>query len=88
MADATTYYRTLISQVQGLINELETLNTLNDRMHEDSGLAAAAAAAANASGRTDLTTQDFVNAGSAITQIMFTFNSGAPTQKSYLYKLL
>ena len=88
MADATTFYRTLTSQIQSLINELENLNTAQDRMASDAGLAAAAANAANAEGRTDLTEADFTNAASAINQILFTFNSGEPTQKSYLYKML
>jgi hypothetical protein len=88
MADATTFYRNLISEVQTLINDLENLDTSQDRMNEDAGLAAAAAAAANAAGRTDLTGADFTNAASAINQILFAFNSGSPTQKSYLYKLL
>jgi hypothetical protein len=88
MADPMTFYRTLVSQIQTLVNQLQDLDTSQDRMHEDTALAAAAAAAANAAGRTDLVAADFTNAASAINQILFTFNSGAPTQKSYLYKLL
>jgi hypothetical protein len=35
-----------------------------------------------------MSAQDFVNIGAAITQIAFTYSSGSPTQKSYLYKIL
>lgn len=61
---------------------------MQDRIAQDAGLAAAAAAAAQAAGRSDLATVDFTNAAGAITQLNFTFNSGTPTQKSFLYKLL
>jgi hypothetical protein len=88
MADATTFYRQFISEIKTLINDLENLDTAQDRMAADSALAAAAADAANAAGRTDLTETDFTNAASAVNQILFTFNSGSPSQKSYLYKLL
>lgn len=38
--------------------------------------------------RTDITKQDVQNADAAIVQILFTYDSGDPTQKSYLYKML
>jgi hypothetical protein len=88
MADATTFYRNFIAETVRLINDLEDLDTTQDRLAEDAGLAAAAATAAQAAGRTDLAAVDFTNAAAAINQILFAFNSGSPTQKSYLYKLL
>ena len=88
MADALNFYRTLNSQINQLVTTLQLLETSQDRMTADSGLASAAAAAAAAIGRTDLVTIDFTNAANAIGQLLFTFNSGAPTQKSYLYKIL
>jgi hypothetical protein len=88
MSDPITFYRTLIASTNTFINALEQMNFLQDRMVQDPGLAAAAAASASASGRSDLVTADFTNAGNAIVQLNFTFNSGSPTQKSYLFKLL
>lgn len=88
MADANTFYRQMISTIQQLISILDQNATISDRIASDSSLAAAAAAAANAAGRTDLSATDFNNAKSAIDQLMFTFNSGSPTQKSFLYKML
>ena len=88
MSDASVYYRTLIAQTNNLISQLQIMETFADRLTSDPSLAAAAAAAANMAGRTDLTTADFNNAIGAIDQILFAFNSGSPTQKSYLYKLL
>ena len=88
MADAVTFYRELISEIKSLINNLEDLDTSQDRMTQDATLAQAAADAANKAGRTDLTEADFTNAAEAINQILFAFNSGDPTQKSYLYKML
>ena len=88
MANATVFYQQLNAAVRTFISALEALNEFNDRLASDAGLAAAAATAAQAQGRSDLVTADFTNIGSAITQLAFTFNSGTPTEKSYLYKIL
>jgi len=88
MADSVMFYRTLISNVQTYMQAMEQLNIMQDRMVQDSTLAAAAAASARAAGRLDLNTVDFTNLGNAIVQLAFTYNSGNPTQKSFLYKLL
>ena len=87
MANAPLFFQTMVSDINQLIQILENLNSLQDRMAQDSTLATAAAAAAQAT-RPDLVAQDFVNAVAAINQLLFTFNSGNPTQKSYLYKML
>ena len=88
MSDATTFYRNLVSTTNTFIQNLQALDTLQDRLTTEPGLAALAAAAANTSGRPDLTAQDFTNAHDAINQILFAFNSGSPPQKAALYKLL
>lgn len=74
--------------VNQLLTTMQTLNTYNDRLAQDSGLAAATAAALNATGRSGLTAQNFVDVGAAITQLQFTLNSGSPTQYSKLYEIL
>jgi hypothetical protein len=88
MANANLFNQNLHDQIQNLVQILDALQTLNDRMMQDSTLAADAAAAANAAGRTDLAAVDFTNVGSAIQQMMFTFNSGTPATKSFFYKML
>ena len=88
MSDPINFYRLFINNINTFIAALEQLNLMQDRMAQDSGLAAAAAAAAQASGRSDLTAADFTNAGGAIAQIDFAYTSGAPPQKSFLYKVL
>ena len=88
MADATSFYRNLIAATQTYINALQALQTFQDRLASDANLSTAAAAAAQAAGRNDLAKADFDNVAAAIVQFAFTFNSGAPTQKSFLYKLL
>jgi hypothetical protein len=72
--------------IANVINDLETLRTLNDRVSQEPALLGNALTAESA--RTDITSQDMTNASSAITQLLFTFDSGTPTQKSYLFKML
>jgi hypothetical protein len=38
--------------------------------------------------RTDITKTDVVNAQAALEQVFFTLDSGSPTQKSLIYKML
>ena len=86
--DAVTFARNLISTVNQLITTMQQLNTFNDRLNHDANLAESAAAAMQAAGRPNLTAQNFVDVGAAITQVQFTLNSGAPTQYSKLYEIL
>lgn len=88
MADAKAFYQTANETVKQFIYWIDQINTLQDRMVSDPALAASAAEAANAAGRTDLVEADFTNLSDAIVQIMFTWNSGDPTQKSFFYKML
>ena len=88
MADATTFYREYINTINQLIQATEKAALMKDRLDSDNTLAAAAAAAAATGGRTDLTVQVINDAAGAIGQMLFTFNSGSPTQKSFLYKVL
>lgn len=85
MTDAVTFGRGFVGAINTAINALEALQLYQDRMAVEPGLAAAAATQL---GRADITATDFNNAANAIVQLMFTFNSGAPTQKSFLYKML
>ena len=88
MTDAVSFSRNFIAQINTVINALEDVRLMQDRMTQEPGLSQAAAAAMNTAGRADLAKVDFDNAASAIGQILFGFDSGSPPQKSYLYKML
>jgi len=78
---------TYIASIRALIDAIEGVRTQADILNSNSGLPAAYLSAVGAQ-RADLVAQDFVNANSALTQMLFTFDSGAPTQKSYLFKVI
>ena len=88
MTDSTSYGRNFIAQINTFINSIEDMRLMRDRMVEEAGLAQSAADAMNAVGRQDLAKADFDNASAALQQIIFAFDSGSPTQKSYLYRML
>jgi hypothetical protein len=85
MTQAKTFADAWFTACANVINDLETLRTLNDRVAVESGLLGAAL---TASTRSDITSQDMTNASAAVTQLLFTFDSGNPTQKSFLFKML
>ncbi len=63
---------------------LQTLSGLNDQLTADPTLATRYFQQPGA--RTDITATDITNAQGAIVQMLFTFNSGSPTNKSLIYK--
>lgn len=86
MTNAAQFGTQYFNAVQSLINDLENLRVLNDRVSQDNTLISGYFAAAGA--RSDITAQDVTNAYNAVVQLLFTFDSGTPAQKSYLFKLL
>lgn len=86
MANASAFGAAYIQAVTQLINDLENLRTLNDRIAQDNTLILGFVSSNPQ--RSDLAAQDLTNAASAVTQLLFTFDSGNPTQKSLLFKLL
>lgn len=86
MANVVDFANDYFAQVANIINTLEELRTLNDRIAQDGTLVSGYFA--NPMHRTDINATDFANAQGAVTQILFTFDSGSPTQKSYLFKTL
>jgi hypothetical protein len=81
MTDQTAFYRTLIGQVTAFEQSYWTLRQYADRLAKESGLSIAAAAAAQAGGRTDLVTANFDNFRLAMTQLdnlMNTSNANVP----------
>ncbi len=86
MAQASAFANDYFAQVDNLIQTLEYLRTLNDRIAQDGSLISDYFS--EPSHRTDIDATDFTNAQGAVTQMLFTFDSGSPTQKSYLFNLL
>ena len=86
MTDVKQFGTDYINGVKFLIGAIETMRVLQERVSQDSTLFTGYLASTGA--RTDIVAADFNAASSAVTQLLFTFDSGAPTQKSSLFKLL
>jgi hypothetical protein len=86
MTNVVQFGADYLAAVKNLVNDLETVRTLQDRVSQDSTLFAGYLASPGA--RTDLQIADLQAASSSIVQLLFAFDSGAPTQKSELFKLL
>jgi hypothetical protein len=86
MTNAASFGNLYFQTVQNLVSDLETLQELNDRIAQDATLIPAYFTSGGA--RTDIVAADVTNAQNAVVQLLFAFNSGSPTQKSYLFKLL
>ena len=85
MSSATNFVNNYANNIQAFINQLSTLQQLNTQLADDPTLITRYFQDKNA--RTDIVAQDITNAEAAIVQMLFTFNSGAPTQGSYLFKV-
>lgn len=89
MSDPAAFMNQYIADVKGLIDILEDLRTLNDRVTQDATNPTMVTRYFSSQGaRTDITSSDFTAAQAAIVQLLFAFDSGAPTQKAALFKLL
>jgi phage host-nuclease inhibitor protein Gam len=86
--NANAFANTMIGHVNAFITTLGDLQRDQDRLSEDPGLAGAAAAAMNASGRPDLTAQHFTDAATVVVALTATFAGGNPSNKSAFYNLL
>ncbi len=85
MSNPVSFVNNYVSGCQQINTILQTLRGLNDQLAQDPTLSSRYFSSPGA--RTDIVAQDITNASSAITQLLFTFDSGAPTQKSFIYKL-
>lgn len=86
MSNAVTFITSYAQNIQTLVNLLSTLETQNQQMTDDPTLVTRYFQAPNT--RTDINATDVANAQSAIVQILFTYNSGSPTQASFLLKMM
>jgi hypothetical protein len=86
MSNPVTFINQYSQNIVQLVQMLQTLATQNDQLASDPTIVTRYFAAPGA--RTDIVAADVTNASSALVQVLFTFNSGSPTQKSFLYKML
>jgi hypothetical protein len=92
MSNPVSFMDAYVKNIVTLIDVLEDLRTQNDMLVQDPTLKSRYFDTANPPIpappiRTDITEQDVTNAEGAIVQMLFTFDSGAPPQKSYLYTM-
>jgi hypothetical protein len=87
MTDSTSFSRVIIQQVGQFVLAYENLLLISDRISSDSSLSAALAAAANAGGRTDLTTASFDNLNNAIKSLQTRLNTNDPLVNAATVKL-
>lgn len=85
--NAINYANSVFAMAQTLVNTMQQMQTMKDRAALDNTLVPRAFAAITAN-RPDLVQQDFVNFNSALTQLLFTYTSGSPTQQSLIFKML
>lgn len=88
MSNPTTFINTYANNIVQLVQILQTLRTQNDQITQDSTLINRYFAQNPNQIRSDIVAADVTNAQSALVQVLFAFDSGSPTQKSHLYKML
>lgn len=86
MSNPTTFINNYTAQVARLVEVLEDLRIQNSRMTEDPTLLTDYFA--QAGHRTDIVADDITNAEVAVVQVLFAYDSGSPTQKSELFKVM
>lgn len=87
MSNPNTFINNYVATTQTLISTLQQLRVYNDMIVQD-GTLITRYFSQTGGVRADIVAADVTNASSAVTQLLFTFDSGSPTQKSALYKLL
>lgn len=94
MSNAVNFVNAYATAIQQLIQDLNTLENMNLQITSDSTLVTryfAMASKTSPNGtvtpRTDIVAADVTAAQNAIVQMLFTFNSGNPSQAAALYKL-
>lgn len=91
MSNPNSFINTYVATIQNLVNNLEDLRTFNDMLTADPTLITRYFAQDPTKGpapRSDIVAADVTNAEAAVVQLLFSFDSGTPTQKSYLFKML
>jgi hypothetical protein len=87
MADANNFMHLYSAQIQNFVNLLIDLQTKNQQLTEDPSLITRYFDSTMPPPRTDITSDDVAAAQAAIVQMLFTYNSGTPTQAAALLKM-
>jgi hypothetical protein len=96
MSNPVAFINNYTANIVQLCQLMQTLRANNDQIDADPTLidryfstpSFGQAGTPNITPRTDIVAQDVHNAHDALVQMLFTFDSGSPTQKSHLYKML
>jgi len=86
MSNPVSFVNLYVSKIQTFVQTMEDLRSMNDMVDQDSTLFTRYFADPNA--RKDIVEADATAAHGSIVQILFTYDSGTPTQKSALFKML
>jgi hypothetical protein len=86
MAQAIEFGNLFLQTCQNLVNDLTQAQELIARLTANPNLFGLYLNSTGA--RTDIAVADMQNAQSALSQLIFTFTSGSPTQSSYLFNML
>ncbi len=94
MSNPVSFINTYTQNIVQYCNLMQVLRSNNDQLAQDPTLITRYFETTNPSNpnisvvRTDITATDVTNAQAAIVQLLFAFDSGEPTNKSYLFKML
>jgi hypothetical protein len=86
MADAISFINAYSTEIKSFVDMLRDLETKNQQLTEDPSLITRYFDP-TVTHRTDIVAADVSNAQAAIVQMLFTYNSGSPTQASALLKM-
>ncbi len=85
MSNPVTFINNYANAISKFISDLDTLQLMNAQLVADPTLVARYFSLSGP--RTDIVATDITNAQAAIVQMLFTFNSGNPTNASQLFKV-
>jgi hypothetical protein len=94
MSNPVSFINAYTQNIVQFCNLMQVLRGNNDQLQQDPTLIERYFATTNPSNpnisvvRTDITAVDVENAQAAIVQMLFAYDSGDPTNKSYLFKML
>ena len=94
MSNPVSFINTYTQNIVQFCQLMQTLRGANDQLAQDPTLIDRYFATSNPNNpnisvvRTDITAQDVKDAEAALVQLLFSYDSGEPTNKSRLFKLL
>jgi hypothetical protein len=91
MSNPLTFMNNFFQLNVQFIQQVQQLRTANDQLNEDPTLVDRYFSLTNQGPgvpRKDIVAQDVLDAQAALVQVFFTLDSGSPTQKSKIYKML